>query len=93
VYRLSWLSYLVGRLFVRLSHFSLVNLLAGRTLVPELLQRQASPDRMAAEIERLLADGEARATQLRGLEEVRGMLGAPGAPRRVAEEVSEMLPR
>jgi len=91
VYRLSWLSYLVGRLFVRLAHFALVNLLAGRTLVPELLQRQATPERMAAEIERLLEDGPARAEQLRGLEEVRASLGTPGAPRRVAEELARRL--
>ncbi len=92
VYRLSWLSYLIGRIFVRLAHFALVNLLAGRALVPELLQRQASPERMAAEIERLLGDRSARAEQLRGLEEVRASLGAPGAPRRVAEELASLLP-
>jgi lipid-A-disaccharide synthase len=93
VYRLSWLSYFIGRLFVRLAHFALVNLLAGRAIVPELLQRQANPDRMAAEVERLLGDGPARAEQLRGLEEVRASLGAPGAPRRVAEELASFLPR
>jgi lipid-A-disaccharide synthase len=87
VYKLSWLSYLVGRLLVRIAHFALVNILAGRGLVPELLQREASPERMAAEIERLLADGDARAAQLAGLREVRASLGEPGAPRRVAEEV------
>jgi lipid-A-disaccharide synthase len=91
VYRLSWLSYAVGRLFVRLAHFALVNLLAGRTLVPELLQRQATPERMAAELEALLADGPARTAQLRGLEEVRASLGEPGAPRRVAEELSRAI--
>jgi lipid-A-disaccharide synthase len=91
VYRLSWLSYLVGRLFVRVAHFALVNLLAGRAVVPELLQRQASPDRMAAALEPLLADGPARAEQLRGLAEVRSSLGAPGAPRRVAEELAAFL--
>lgn len=91
VYRLSWLTYLVGRLFVRLAHFALVNLLAGRTVVPELLQREASPERMAAELELLLGDGPARAAQLRGLEEVRASLGEPGAPRRVAEELARTL--
>lgn len=90
VYRLSWLTFLLGRLFVRITHFALVNLLAGRPLVPELLQAQASPERMAAELERLLA-GPARAEQLRGLEEVRASLGEPGAPRRVAEEVAAAL--
>ena len=51
-----WLTYLVGRLLVRMAHFALVNILAGRRLVPELLQGEASPERMAAEIERLLGD-------------------------------------
>ncbi len=87
VYRLSWLSYLIGRLFVRIAHFALVNVLAGRAVVPELLQRQATPERMASEIERLLEGGAARADQLRGLAEVRSALGEPGAERRVAEEL------
>ena len=91
VYRLSWLTYLVGRLLVRIAHFALVNILAGRGLVPELLQRDASPERMAAEIERLLGDRAAREEQLRGLREVRDSLGEPGAARRVAEEVARAM--
>jgi lipid-A-disaccharide synthase len=91
VYKLSWLSYLVGRLLVRIAHFALVNILAGRGLVPELLQRDASPERMAAEVERLLGDRDAREEQLRGLREVRASLGEPGAARRVAEEVARAM--
>ncbi len=91
VYKLSWLSYLVGRLLVRIAHFALVNILAGRGLVPELLQGDASPERMAAEIERLLGDRAAREEQLRGLREVRASLGEPGAARRVAEEVARAM--
>jgi lipid-A-disaccharide synthase len=91
VYKLSWLTYLVGRLLVRIAHFALVNILAGRGLVPELLQRDASPERMAAEIERLLGDRAAREEQLRGLREVRSSLGEPGAARRVAEEVARAM--
>jgi len=91
VYKLSWLSYFVARMLVRLTHFTLVNLLAGRTVVPELLQAQASPERMALELERLLPEGPARRAQLEGLREVRARLGEPGAPRRVAEEVSRMV--
>jgi len=87
VYRLSWLSYLVARLLVRIADFALVNLLAGRRLVPELLQREASPERMAEEVERLLGDPTAREAQLAGLRQVRDSLGGPGAPRRVAEEL------
>ncbi len=87
VYRLSWLSYLVAKLMVRIADFALVNILAGRRLVPELLQRQVTPARMAEEIELLLGEGGAREEQLAGLREVRRSLGEPGAPRRVAEEL------
>jgi lipid-A-disaccharide synthase len=91
VYRLSWLSYLVAKLMVKLAHFALVNILAGRRLVPELLQREASPERMAGEVERLLPDGPDRRAQLAGLAEVRASLGTPGAARRVAEEIVGVL--
>lgn len=91
VYRLSWLSYLVGRLLVRIAHFALVNILAGRGLVPELLQREASPERMAAEVERLLGDRSAREEQVAGLRAVRASLGEPGAARRVAEEIARAM--
>ncbi len=87
VYKLSWLSYVVARALVRIAHFGLVNILAGRTLVPELLQGAATPERMASEVERLLGDRAAREAQLEGLREIRASLGEPGAPRRVAEEV------
>ncbi len=91
VYKLSWLSYLVGRLLVRIAHFALVNILAGRGIVPELLQGEASPDRMAAEVNRLLGDRAAREEQLAALREVRASLGEPGAPRRVAEEIARAM--
>jgi len=91
VYKFSWLSYLVARLLVRLTWFSLVNLLVGRAVVPELLQAEASPERMAAELEAVLAEGPARTAQLDGLREVRASLGEPGAPERVAREVAEVL--
>jgi lipid-A-disaccharide synthase len=91
VYRVAWLTYLVGRLLVKIAHFSLVNILAGRRVVPELLQREASPARMAAEIELLLGDRGVREAQLAGLREVRASLGEPGAPRRVAETIVEVM--
>ncbi|HET7786477.1 MAG TPA: lipid-A-disaccharide synthase, partial [Myxococcales bacterium] len=50
VYRTSWLSWLVGRALVRLRFISLVNLLAGRALVPELLQSECTPERIAAAV-------------------------------------------
>ncbi|HYR18633.1 MAG TPA: lipid-A-disaccharide synthase [Myxococcales bacterium] len=94
VYRLSWLSWIVGRLLVRLPFVSLVNLLAGRRLVPELLQRDCTGARIAESAAPLLSAGEARESQLEGMRRIRATLapaGAPGAARRAAEEVSALL--
>jgi lipid-A-disaccharide synthase len=91
VYKFSWLSYLVARLLVRLTFFSLVNLLVGRRVVPELLQGGASPEAMAAEVLAVLPEGPARQAQLDGLRLVRAALGEPGAPERVARVVAEVL--
>jgi lipid-A-disaccharide synthase len=87
VYRLAWLTYLVGLLLVRIAFFSLVNLIAGKRVVPELLQRAMTPARIAAELKPLLSDSPERRAQLDGFDEVRRRLGAPGASSRVAEEV------
>jgi lipid-A-disaccharide synthase len=91
VYKFSWLSYLVARALVRITFFSLVNLLVGRQVVPELLQGQVTGEELARRLEELLRDGEARRAQLEGLREVRATLGEPGAPERVAHEVAEVL--
>ncbi|MGH8487828.1 MAG: lipid-A-disaccharide synthase [Gammaproteobacteria bacterium] len=55
-YRMSALSYLVARLLVRAPYFSLPNLLAGRRLVPEILQGEVEPRRLAREVSRWLDD-------------------------------------
>lgn len=92
VYRVSLLTYLVGRMMLKVAHVALVNLLAGRRLVPELLQGDMTPERIAAEIRRVWDPGPPREEMLRGLEEVRGRLGGPGAAERAAEAVLELLP-
>jgi lipid-A-disaccharide synthase len=91
VYRFSWLSWIIARALVKVAHVALVNLLAGRRLVPELLQGEANGKRMAAEIERLLGDRAAREEQIAGLLTVRASLGEPGAAKRVAEEIARYL--
>jgi lipid-A-disaccharide synthase len=94
VYRLSWLSWFVGRLLVRVPFISLVNLLAGRKVVPELLQRECTGDRIADRAQALLTSAEEREAQLAGMRQVRDRLapaGAPRAARRAAEVVAELL--
>jgi len=92
VYRVSLVTYLVGRLMLKVAHVALVNLLAGRRLVPELLQGEMTPERIASEVRRVWEPGPPREEMIRGLEEVRGRLGGPGAAERAAEAVLELLP-
>ena len=92
VYRVSLVTYLVGRLMLKVAHVALVNLLAGRRVVPELLQGDMTPERIAGEIRRLWVPGTPREEMLQGLEEVRTRLGQHGAAARAAESVMELLP-
>jgi lipid-A-disaccharide synthase len=93
VYRVSALSYRLGKALVRVPSIGLVNLVAGRRLVPELLQGEAGPERIAAEVSRLLANGEALAALRRELLALRGLLGGPGAAERVAAIALELMGR
>jgi lipid-A-disaccharide synthase len=94
VYKMSWLSWLIGRLLVRVPFVSLVNLLAGRAIVPELLQSACTPERIARAVAPLLEGGPERTMQIQGLEAIRAQLAPPGsgsAARRAAEEVLSLL--
>ncbi|HEX5758846.1 MAG TPA: lipid-A-disaccharide synthase [Thermoanaerobaculia bacterium] len=93
LYHLKLTSYLLGRLLVRLPWFSLVNLVLGRKVVPELIQAGASPARVARAAARLLGDPEAIAAMRRGLGELRERLGQAGATERAATEVVAALVR
>ena len=91
-YRISALTYFLGRLLIRtLPFFSLVNLIGGRAIVPELLQDAVTPERIANELTLLLEDQAARSAMLAGLAEVRTRLGGPGASARAAAIALEML--
>jgi lipid-A-disaccharide synthase len=83
----SWVTYRLARLLIRVPWIGLANLVAGRGIVPELIHDQATPDRLAQETERLLADGHAYEDMKAALLAVRKALGAPGASHRAAEAV------
>lgn len=91
VYRLASWTYLLAKLMVRLPDVSLVNLVLGRRIVPELIQGAANPGRIAAEAARLLTDAAAREEMRRGLSQLRERLGRGGASGRAAAEVAAML--
>jgi lipid-A-disaccharide synthase len=91
VYRLASWTYALAKLLVRLPNVSLVNLVLDRRAVPELIQGEANPGRIAAEAERLLTDAGERNRMREALAEVRGRLGEGGASGRAAGEVAELL--
>jgi lipid-A-disaccharide synthase len=91
VYKISLLSYFIGRLFVRVKNIGLVNIIAGKTIVPELIQNDASGVRIAAEALSILKNGERKQEMIRELEAIRARLGEPGAAIRTAKMALDML--
>ncbi len=87
VYRLSRLTYALGKPFVHVDTYAMANLVAGRKVVPELIQDEFTPEAVATEALRVLTDPAHAARVRADLEEVRAKLGAPGASRRAAEAV------
>jgi len=91
IYRVSPLSYWIGRMLVRVDHIGMVNLVAGKGLMPELLQKDANPERIAIESLAILKDSALRRHMMEGTEEVRRNLGEPGAVGRAASIVHSLL--
>jgi lipid-A-disaccharide synthase len=71
--------------------FSLVNLIAERSVVPELLQDEVNPGKIEAELVRLLFDDKARTEMQMALAEVRSKLGQPGASQQAAGLALKLL--
>ena len=91
VYRVSRLTWWAGRLLVDVPCIGMVNLVAGKRVVPEFLQKDFTPERVAKATLELLRDPGALAGIRQELEEVRGKLGEEGASLRAAQEVLKTL--
>jgi lipid-A-disaccharide synthase len=85
VYRVSWLTYWIARWLITVDCIGLVNIVAGRRIVPELIQRGATAECLAKEAARLLRDQSAYDEMRAALRVVREQLGEPGASRRAAK--------
>ena len=95
VYRLSPLTARLAKPLVKTKFFSMVNLIAGRAVVPELIQDDFTPQRLAAEAESLLSGSPTSNPRVlemkRGLQQVQQLLGPPGAVDRAADEIAILL--
>lgn len=91
IYRLSWLSYGLLRLFVHVKDIALVNIVAGRRIVRELIQSLCTLQNLGEETQRLLFDEAYRRTMVEALGEVKESLGEGGASDRLADWVLELV--
>jgi lipid-A-disaccharide synthase len=95
VYRVTRLTYLLGRWTVKVPHFAMVNLIADEEIVPELVQHDFTPERVTAELKKLIRDGREREKMLEGLRRVKERLartqGPEGNPaQRAAKAILEL---
>lgn len=87
IYKVAGLTYFLGKFLVKIPHIGLPNIVAGRKIVPELLQDDVNAATIAAAVRQLLTDQAYRKTVLADLESVRLSLGSSGAVERVAQVV------
>jgi lipid-A-disaccharide synthase len=93
LYKLSPATYRLGKGLAKVDMYAMVNLIAGRRVVVELIQDDCTPAAVADEAVRLLTDAPYRRGMSAALDEVRRELGGPGASDRAAEAILEMVPR
>jgi lipid-A-disaccharide synthase len=98
VYRVTPLTYLLGKPRVKVSHYAMVNLIAGAEVVPELVQHDFTPANVAAKLQQILPDGSARDRMLEGLAGVKARLRGPDGDglhpaERAAVAIADLLRR
>ena len=91
-YRVSPRTYRIGRMLVKnIKYFSLVNLIADRNIIPELLQDEVTPENIACSLNAMLSEQTCRQTIIQGLAEVTEKLGPPGCSNRAAAIALECI--
>lgn len=97
VYRVTPLTYLLGRSTVKVPHFAMVNLIAEKRIVPEFVQHDFTSEKVASALKEIIPNGQPREQMLEGLREVRrrlrGTVGDQPAPVRAAEAIAEFVTR
>ena len=91
IYKVSPLSYWLGRALVRVKNIGLVNLIADNEIVPELVQYDATADNIADAVSDILSDTVKRHRMQNELVKVRDLLGGPGASERLADIALQMI--
>jgi len=91
IYKTGWITYHIARRLVRLDKIALINIAAGEKIVPELIQKDASPENIAGAAEKFLTSDEYSQSTVRKLNLVTDTLGTPGAAERAADAIMEII--
>jgi lipid-A-disaccharide synthase len=90
-YRLSPLTYIFGVKFVRIKNYSIVNILAGDRIIPELIQRRFTPENLFQEAKRILASPDIQTAMKERFQQIRSSLGEAPASKNAAFELDKLL--
>jgi len=91
IYKITALSYLIGKILVDIEHLAMPNLIVGERAVPELIQGDASGQKIFDAISLLLTDETARTTMMSKLEKLKTALGKPGCAEAIAGHILKEL--
>jgi lipid-A-disaccharide synthase len=89
IYKISWLTYLAGRLLVRVKYLGMPNVLANREVVPEFIQHAAQPGQLARSVSRLMDEPTAREKMISEFDVIISSLGEAGASEKAAKAILE----
>jgi lipid-A-disaccharide synthase len=91
VYRVTPLTYWLGRWTVKVPHFSMVNLIAGEQVVPELVQRDFTAERVVSEVSEIIPDGARRRKMIEDLQKMRTLLSGRSGEGQAADRAAEAI--
>src|SRR5438309_454565 len=91
VYRVTPLTYLLGRWTVRVPHFAMVNLIAGEEVVPELVQQDFTAENVTVALKRIIPDGVPRQKMIEGVQRVKGLLRTGSADGHSADRAANII--
>ena len=91
VYRVSPLTYAMGKPRIKVPHYAMVNLIAGEEIVPELVQHKFTVKNIVAEMGKILPDGASRTKMIQGLKSVRQKLKKPDGSNRPADRAAAII--
>ena len=93
IYRTEWITFIIAKLLAKVKNISLVNLIAGRKIIPELIQDNVNVKNISSYIHKILDDDSYYGEIVEQLEKVKCKIGPPGASRRAAELIIKFIHR